>query len=106
MGFNGREGAMIKLPVAANLTENYRTKNGTTELGAFYGKDIINELLEQDGCMGVRIYYGLNDNGSKEMVIVGVDADENDILTDGAAKIADNGLRTPPITGTLNSLNS
>ena len=102
MSFNGTEGGPIDLNDGATLTGNYRAA-GNTELGAFYGKDILRQILDQEGCMGIRIYYGVNKKtGKKEMVLVGADANEDDMLE----LVADTGSRTPPYSGASNSLNS
>lgn len=101
MSFNGTEGGPIDLDDGATLTGNYRAA-GNTELGAFYGKDILRQILDQEGCMGIRIYYGEDKNGKKEMVLVGADANEDDMLE----LVADVGKKCPPHCGAPNSLNS
>ena len=101
MSFNGTEGGPIDLDDGATLTGNYRAA-GNTELGAFYGKDILRQILDQEGCMGIRIYYGEDKNGKKEMVLVGANANEDDMLE----LVADSGRKCPPYCGAPNSLNS
>lgn len=80
MSFNGTEGAPIALEKAAEWTANYRASvpEGTTK-AHYIGKDGLNEILTQDGCMGIRIYYAIDDNGKKQIVLVGANADENDM---------------------------
>ena len=34
----------------------------------------------QNGCVGVRAYYGLDEAGQPQLVLVGYDANDNDIL--------------------------
>ncbi|MBC5774674.1 hypothetical protein H8S95_11425 [Pontibacter sp. KCTC 32443] len=82
--FDGTEGEVIELAQAIAWTANYR-KQAETEgqemviKGHFYGRDILLKLLEQDGCVGIRMYYALDENGQKQLVLVGVDANGNDI---------------------------
>lgn len=103
MPFNGTEGSAIDLTEAADYTANYRTDNPGMTLGFFMGKDIIQQILNQDGCMGIRVYLGKQAvGGDYELVFVGADANENDML----ALVADRGAKTPPFSGNTNSLNS
>lgn len=103
MAFNGSEGEQISLNEASTMTSNYRTSNPNGLLGHFIGKDILASILAQSGCMGIRVYYGENSNGQKELVIVGADANENDIIT---GIIADRTMPCPHRCSTQNSLNS
>jgi hypothetical protein len=49
----------------------------------FFGSDIINQLLAQDGCVGMRIYYATNDEGVKQLLLVGAREDGSNIWPDG-----------------------
>jgi hypothetical protein len=102
MAFDGTEGGKITLSTAAAMTAEFRRNNPNTTLAHFFGKNILNEILNQDGCMGIRMYYGLDDNGNRELVIVGVDNNEND-LTD---LVADLSHPCPNACSSPNSLNS
>lgn len=44
----------------------------------FHGKP-VQDLLAQPGCMGLRIYHGRNTDGSPVMVLVGVNANGDDM---------------------------
>lgn len=104
--FTGNESHEISLQDAANLTANYRSQfaSGATYVkGEFFGKSSIQSLLNQDDCVGLRIYYGLDIDNIQKLVIVGVLANEDDII-DG--NILEFGSPCPPICGTLNVLNS
>jgi hypothetical protein len=104
MSFNGSEGEKISLSVASAMTKNYRDNAGANPTLAHYiGRDLIEEILAQEGCVGIRIYYALNSNGSKELVLVGVDGDENDIVN---GVIADKTVKCPQNCSTTNLLNS
>jgi len=44
------------------------------------GRNIIDKILAQPGCVGMRFYYGLNEAGQKTLVYVGLDAEGKEIL--------------------------
>ncbi|NOQ72446.1 MAG: hypothetical protein GQ574_10620 [Crocinitomix sp.] len=103
MAFDGTEGSQITLADGATMTAAHRIANPNAKLGHFMGKDILNQILSQAGCMGIRTYHGLNSNGERELVLVGVDANENDMVS---GIVADKANPCPPLPPTLNSLNS
>ena len=100
--FTGKEGKVITTTVASDMTEAYRDANPGATKGHFIGKDILKDILAQSGCMGVRIYYGI-DEGEKTLVLVGADSSENDQIT---GIIADRLENCPPKCGISNDLNS
>src|ERR1043165_1853501 len=106
MAFTGQEQHDITLQEASKLTSNYRgTVPANSRLGGFFGRDAIQALLDQDGCVGIRYYYGIDDNGGKVLVVVGVTSDENDIIKAGCVCI-EAAVPCPPYCGTANVLNS
>ncbi len=106
MSFSGNEGAFISLESAAALTSNYRSGQMDPILGHFVGANKLQTLLGQTGCVGLRIYYGVDgETGAKEIVIVGVTSNENDILG-STPLILDNTVVCPPTCGDSNDLNS
>ena len=74
----GREGGPIKLDEAASWTKNYREKHPGETISQFFGKEILERILAQDGCLGIRFYYALDHAGKKHLVITGVVSDGND----------------------------
>ena len=46
----------------------------------FVGKNIIEQILNQPQCIGLNIYKGLNEDGQKTYVLVGIDKENNPIL--------------------------
>ncbi|NRA12982.1 MAG: hypothetical protein HRT57_13595 [Crocinitomicaceae bacterium] len=61
------------------MTAEYRVLNPGGRTAHFYRKEILNDLLAQEGCTGIRVYYGIDDNGEKELVLLGTDEGENDM---------------------------
>src|SRR5690606_37125443 len=104
MAFNGSEASVVTLEEASDWTANFRATVQPGEIiGHFFGKDVLQRILSQDGCMGIRIYYGKEENGTNNLVLVGADASEND-MTNGV--IAERSVCCPPRCGKANPLNS
>ena len=101
--FAGSEGSPISLALAATWTKNYRDNNPGQTIAHFFGTDIIQQILSQGTCMGIRIYYAADDSGAKQLILVGADAHQND-MTDGI--LADYSMPCPAICSTANPLNS
>lgn len=103
--FTGNEDQTISLSQGSKLTKNYRDANPGTEttLGHYISSWTMNKILNQDNCVGVRIYYALDDDGEKQLVMTGVDAAGND-LYEGV--LGDRTFRCPPYNGATNPLNS
>jgi hypothetical protein len=79
MAFTGKEGEEFPLNTAADWTANYRQKNPNGVHAHFFGREIIERILAQSDCMGIRCYYALDENGDQQMIIVGADSNENDL---------------------------
>jgi hypothetical protein len=104
MAFNGDEGSEVTLSEASAWTSNYRRTIPSGEIvGQFVGKNKLMKILNQRGCMGVRLYYGIGDDGKKNLIAVGAGSDEND-MTEGV--ILEKFFPCPPICSGKNSLNS
>jgi hypothetical protein len=103
MSFTGNENHTISLLDAADLTANYRSSHPGAVKGFFYGKTAISDIIAQDDCVGIRIYFGEDSLGNPQLVICGVLANEDDI-DDGL--LAELGRPCPPQCGSANALNS
>lgn len=53
----GREGAPIDLKTATQWTRNYRRMRPNERISHFFGREHLQNLLNQEGCLGIRIYY-------------------------------------------------
>ena len=53
----GKEGAEIEIKVAADWTKNHRERHPHSSISQFFGIEIMQRLLQQPGCLGIRIYY-------------------------------------------------
>jgi len=104
MTFTGNEGAIITLAEGSEMTANYRaTINLGETIGHAVGKNLVNAILNQTGCMGIRFYQAINNKGEKQLVAVGVDADGDDMT---AGIVVDRMNNCPQLCAKPNSLNS
>jgi hypothetical protein len=53
----GKEGSVIDIKVAAEWTRNHRHKNPGSVISQFFGKEILERILQQPDCIGIRMYY-------------------------------------------------
>src|SRR6187402_2425133 len=56
-GLTGREGEEFDFKLATEWTKNYRDRQPGEVVSQFFGRDILHRLLDQPGCMGIRMYY-------------------------------------------------
>jgi hypothetical protein len=104
MAFNGDEGTVVTLTDASRWTANYRKTVSADEIIAqFIGKNQLMKILNQKGCVGIRFYYGIADNGLKNIVAVGATSDQNDMIN---GIILDDALPCKPYCSKANTLNS
>jgi len=104
ISFTGKEDHSISLEDASNMTRNFQLQAAPNQIiGGFFGKDAVLAIISQDGAVGLRYYYGLDDEGTPHIILIGVNADEND-MTDGL--LAERALMCPPNCPEINDLNS
>ncbi len=107
--FNASAGGSISLETAKKWTANYRAtiKPGETE-AHYFSADIVNRVTNEGNSVGLRIYYAIDDQGKKQLLLVGVDAQGDNLLPEegAAAKsaaadegpiIVDNSSPCPPV---------
>ena len=102
--FTGLEDHTIALDDAAELTRNYRKSAGKGAIkGGFFGRAALEQVLSQEGVVGIRYYYAQENNGRPVLILVGVDANGKDIV-DGF--MAERAMPCPPFCSPFNPLNS
>lgn len=70
MSLTGNEDHDISLETASDWTANYRaTISGGEILGNYFGKTAIQAILDQDDCIGIRIYYAINGDDEKGLLL-------------------------------------
>ncbi len=104
MRFDGKQDHSISLAEACNMARNYQAKIAPGEvIGGYFGEDAIAAILLQEGTTGLRYYFGENDDGSRHIILVGVD-EQGDDLVDGL--LADKSGECPPFCSKANVLNT
>ncbi|MBS1599593.1 MAG: hypothetical protein JST75_15315 [Bacteroidetes bacterium] len=67
-------GEAIDHEFGAKIIKNYQDANPDQLAQCFtIGRDIIEQILAQPGCVALRIYNALNENGEHTLVYAGVD---------------------------------
>ena len=103
----------ISLQKAIEMTTRFRTEikvifkpeySGVDilPLSETYKKSIFDELGRHEECVAIRAYLGMDKNNHVRLIFVGVDDDNNDILSgsnEQGGYIFEYGQRCPPICG-------
>lgn len=90
--FNGSEGDPIDLATALNWTAHYRETTDPDDIQAhFFGSEILQQLLNESGCVGIRVYYAVDDAGAKKLILVGVDSHGENLLPATGGKVEGGG---------------
>lgn len=90
-------GGPIQLSQAIQWTTNFRNANPGAVKAHFFGEVIINQILSQPNCIGMRLYHAIDDNNLPQILLVGVDANGDDMTND---TIADMSHPCPTACGT------
>jgi len=78
--FNGQEGDPIPLETAQGWTANFQTANPTGTKAHFFGAEILKQILAQEGCVGIRMYYALDDKGKRQLVLVAANSEGENLV--------------------------
>jgi len=106
----GREGAEIDIKVATEWTKNHRHRTPGGVVSQFFGQEIINRILQQPGCIGIRFYYAnakpltgwqrfvkkcfASSEGEVHLIMAGVTKDGEDQLPGSGTHIQTFALKT------------
>lgn len=71
------------------------------ERGGHFPREVIDQILAQKGCAGIRFYFGTKTDGSLALVVVGIDETEKD-MTEGV--IIEDHFPCPPFCDATSSL--
>jgi hypothetical protein len=94
----------ITLSEAQDMTTRYRNSIDDMLTSAYEGSllncetfdaSAIQDLLDQSGCEKFRVYFGMDEDNKVRAIMVGVGADNEDILNGSSSLIVDNGTRCP-----------
>lgn len=70
-------GEAISHELGAKMVKDFQDANQNESIGNYIGRDILEKILAQPGCMGIRFYNAINETGRKTLVYVGIDENEN-----------------------------
>lgn len=79
MKITGKEGGPIDRAKAKRWTANYRERGRGKTNSHLFGAETVKSLLDQKDCVGLRIYYALNDEGEQQLLLVATDSEGNDL---------------------------
>lgn len=77
---NINTGSPIALETASEWTKKFRTENPGALRAHGFGSNILQTILSQPDCIGIRFYNAINDSGANTLVIVGVNSANDDMV--------------------------
>jgi hypothetical protein len=87
--FSPEVGEDIGYELGAKMIKTYFDQNQDDVLASFMGRNMIEAILAQPGVTGIRMFNAINDLGIRQLVLVGVDANGNNVLN--YTTVGDNG---------------
>jgi hypothetical protein len=104
MSFTGNEDHSITLADAAEMTARFRDNMPWDDtIAEFFGKSALLAILNQEDCVGIRLYFGFDDQMRPSMVAVGAKANQDDLVN---GYLAERALKCPIYCSSANDLNS
>ena len=100
--YNGSDGDRIDLVKARQWAQNHRNADPNGIRSHYFGRDLLDQILIQPGCTGIRVYYALDDKNQKQLLIAGVDSQgktqlpAHPVITPGDFSIMDFSFPCPP----------
>src|SRR4029077_16342201 len=73
-------GEAISHELATKMVKNFHDARPEDQLSYNIGKNIIEKIFAQPGCVGIRIFNAIDENGRQTLVYVGIDAKGNNII--------------------------
>ena len=89
-------GEEISHELGADMINAYRKAYPGDVAGVRVGRNIIEHILAQPGCVGISFYNALNEEGRKTLVYVGLDAAGKDMIKTVVVEKPNGGLSTIP----------
>ncbi|MGH7494917.1 MAG: hypothetical protein ACREOO_21300 [bacterium] len=96
MQFTGDENHAITTAEALTLIKQFREHYGPEAApGVFFDKHAVQAILNQPEAVGMRYYFGTDMFDQTQLVLVGTNANRNDLLEGGPLKVS---IMNPPLT--------
>ncbi len=73
-------GEEIGHELGAQMVKDYQVANPQDVHAYVIGRNIIDQILAQPGCVGIQFYNAYNEMGEKTLVYIGLDQDGKTIL--------------------------
>ena len=73
-------GEEISHETATDFVKAFAKAHPEENNGYHLGRNIIEQILAQPGCVGMNFYYGLNKEGQKTLVYMGMDSEGNPLI--------------------------
>ena len=73
-------GEEIGFELGAQMISSYRQANSSDVISYYVGRNILEQILAQPGCVGIKFYNAYNEIGEKTLVYVGINKDGNDMI--------------------------
>lgn len=73
-------GEEITHEMGNGMIKAYETAHPDGPTGFMIGRNIIEKMLAQPGCVGLHFRHALNEQGKKTFVYIGIDANGKEIL--------------------------
>jgi len=81
MNHAGYNNQSISFQDATGLIKGYQRINASNAvIVQNFGKELVDKIIAQPGCVGVRMYYGRHTNGNPGLIILGVDKSGKDMV--------------------------
>jgi hypothetical protein len=81
----------IDIAKAREFIDNYKEVYGRVD-ALLYSRKKIEKILEPKNCKGLRIYYGLKQEGENALIIVGYDDSQKDINANLSEYVGEYGI--------------
>jgi hypothetical protein len=105
--FRGNEGKSMDEALVKKWIQQHADHHETK--AHFFGREIIEKILRQPDCVGIRIYYAMDNKNQKQLILVGGDERGNNMWPsakpkrgkkmlddDGGNTVADMSAPCPP----------
>jgi hypothetical protein len=73
-------GELLNHEEAAKMVKDYNDANPDKQYCFSVGRNIIEKVLSQPGCVGLRLYNAINESGMQTIVYAGIDKNGRTIL--------------------------
>jgi hypothetical protein len=87
----GKEGEEWDLDLSISWAKNHRDRHPHEPHSHFFGKEILEKILSQEACVGLRFHNAHSkghgeEGGERHLIITGVTADGHDMLNTASAQ--------------------